>query len=48
MPGDYDPLIKTGLGTKVIHTLVRQLNGSLVLPAAGATACFQVIIPLMR
>ena len=48
MPGDYNPLIKAGLGMKVINTLVRQLNGSLVLPAAGATACFQVIIPLMR
>ena len=48
MPGDYNPLKKTGLGMKVIHTLVRQLNGSLVLPAAGATARFQVNIPLMR
>ena len=48
MPGDYNPFIKAGLGMKVINTLVRQLNGSLVLPAAGATACFQVIIPLMR
>ena len=48
MPGDYDPLIKTGLGMKVIDTLVRQLNGSLVLPAAGATARFQINIPLMR
>ena len=48
MPGDYNPLIKAGLGMKVIDTLVRQLNGSLVLPAAGATARFQVNIPLMR
>ena len=48
MPSDYEPLIKTGLGMKVIDTLVRQLNGSLVLPAAGATARFQVTIPLMR
>ncbi len=48
MPGDYDPLIKAGLGMKVIDTLVRQLNGSLVLPAAGAKARFQVNIPLMR
>ncbi len=42
MPGDYNPLIKTGLGMKVIDTLVRQLSGSLVLPAAGATARFQI------
>ena len=48
MPGDYDPLIKASLGMKVIDTLVRQLNGSLVLPAAGAKARFQVNIPLMR
>lgn len=48
MPGDYDPLIKEGLGMKVIDTLVRQLNGSLAFPAAGATARFQVNIPLMR
>jgi two-component sensor histidine kinase len=48
MPSDYDPLIKEGFGMKVIDTLVRQLNGSLVLPAAGATARFQVNIPLMR
>lgn len=48
MPGDYDPLIKTGLGMKVIDTLVKQMNGSLALPAAGATARFQVNIPLMR
>ena len=48
MPSNYDPLIKEGLGMKVIDMLVRQLNGSLVLPAAGATARFQVNVPLMR
>lgn len=48
MPGDYDPSIKTGLGMKIVGTLVRQLNGSLSLPAAGGTARFQVNIPLMR
>lgn len=48
MPGDYDPLIKKGLGMKVIDRLVRQMNGSLVLPAPGSTARFQVNIPLMR
>ncbi len=47
MSSDYDPLIKEGLGMKVIDTLVRQLKGSLVLPAAGATARFQVNIPLI-
>ena len=48
MPSDYDPLVNEGLGMKVINTLVRQLNGSLALPAAGATARFQVNIPLIR
>lgn len=48
MPREYDPLIKTGLGMKVIDTLVRQMNGSLVLPPAGAPARFQINIPLMR
>ena len=48
MPGDYNPLIRSGLGTKIIDTLVRQLNGSLVLPAAGTTARFQVKIPLLH
>ena len=48
MPSDYNRLIKEGLGMKVINTLVRQLNGSFVLPAAGAMARFQVNIPLMR
>lgn len=48
MPGDYDPLIKVGLGMKVIEMLVRQLNGSLVLPAAGAKAHFQLSVPLIR
>ncbi len=48
MPGDYDPLIMDGLGMKVIDMLVRQLKGSLVIPAAGATARFQVNIPLIR
>ena len=47
MPSDYNSSIKEGLGMKVIDTLVRQLNGSFVLPTAGATARFQVNIPLI-
>lgn len=47
MPTDYNPSKKSGLGMKVIAMLVRQLNGSLVLPDPGRAARFQVEIPLV-
>lgn len=46
MPENYDPSKKSGLGMRVIDMLVRQMNGSLVLPVPGGRACFAVQIPL--
>ena len=46
MPSTYDPKQRTGLGMRVIEMLVRQMRGSLVLPAACATARFEVSVPI--
>lgn len=48
IPTDYDSSKNSGLGTKVIAMLVRQLNGELVTPVPGGMAHFQVNIPLVR
>jgi PAS domain S-box-containing protein len=45
MPDDYSASSNSGLGMQVIRTLTRQLGGSLVLPLAGGTATFSVILP---
>ena len=46
MPADYNPSKTSGLGMRVIDTLVRQMNGSLLHPAAGGSARFEVSVPL--
>ena len=48
MPEDYNPAKRSGLGMRVIDMLVRQLNGSLTLPAAGGDARFQVTVPIRQ
>ena len=47
MPQDYSRST-TGLGMRVITMLVRQLKGSLTLPAAGAPARFEIAVPIQQ
>jgi PAS domain S-box-containing protein len=46
MPEDFRADIQLGLGLRVIHLLVSQLNGSITLPAAGGEARFAIKVPL--
>ena len=46
MPAAEDQAKKSGLGMSVIDLLVRQLHGSLVIPAPGAPARFEIVVPI--
>ena len=46
LPSTFDIHQQAGLGMRVIDLLVRQLGGSIDLPAAGAQARFTVVIPI--
>jgi two-component sensor histidine kinase len=44
MPKDFDPTVSSGLGMKVISSLVNQLGGKVIAieNPTGRGACFQV------
>lgn len=48
LPEGFDPMLSTGLGMRLVRSLVRQLGGRLEARNAGGGACFTVAVPLRR
>ena len=46
VPDDFTPHGTKGLGLKAIKALVRQINGTIIFPQAGAEARFQITVPM--